>query len=136
MNWLISSLVAMICWGVWGFLMKIASKYFNWHQIFVVTSISTLTAAFLVFVLFRPVIHVHSASFRYALLAGAVGIIALLAFYSGIGGGKAIIVVPLTALYPVVTTILSYLLLREEVSLMKGTGILLALVAILLISMD
>jgi len=136
MNWLISSLIAMICWGVWGFLMKIASKYFNWHQIFVVTSISTLTAAFLVLVLFRPVINVQSVGFKYAFLAGAVGIIALLAFYSGIGGGKAIIVVPLTSLYPVITTILSYLILHEEVSLMKGTGIFLAFVAILLISLD
>lgn len=136
MNWLISSLIAMICWGVWGFLMKIASKYYNWHQIFVVTSISTLTAAFLVLILFRPVINVQSTGFRYAFLAGAIGIIALLAFYSGIGGGKAIIVVPLTSLYPAITTILSYLILREEVSLMKGTGIFLAFIAILLISLD
>jgi transporter family protein len=136
MNWLISSLVAMVCWGLWGLLLKLASKYFNWQQTFVVTSIVTLTASLLVFLWLKPVINVGSTGFGYAMAAGVSGLVALLAFYSAIGSGKAIIVVPLTALYPVVTTILSYLVLREEISLTKGLGIVLALVALLLVSID
>ncbi len=136
MNWLISSLVAMVCWGVWGLLLKLASKYFNWQQTFVVTSIVTLTASLLVFFWLKPLINVGSTGFGYALAAGVLGLVALLAFYSAIGSGKAIIVVPLTALYPVVTTILSHLILREEISLTKGLGIALALVALLLVSID
>lgn len=135
MNWLVSRLVAMVCWGVWD-LFKLGSKYFDWQQTFIVTSIITLTASLLVFFWLRPSINVHSAGFGYVLSAGILGLVALIAFYSSTGSGKAIIVVPLTALYPVVTTFLSYLVSYEEVSLEKGVGIVLALVAILLISLD
>ena len=136
MNWLVSCLVAMVCWGFWGFLMKLASKHFNWHQIFVVTSIVTLTTSLLIFVSFKPSINVHSPGFSYALVAGVAGVLALIAFYTALGVGKAIIVVPLTALYPVITTILSYLILDEKIPFVKGLGIMLALVAILLVSID
>jgi len=136
MNWLVSSLVAMVCWGVWGLLLKLGSEYFDWQQTFIVTSIVTLTASLLVFFWLRPSINVHSAGFGYVLSAGVLGLVALIAFYSSIGSGKAIIVVPLTALYPVVTIFLSYLVLHEEVSLVNGVGIVLALVAILFISLD
>ena len=136
MNWLISCLVAMVCWGFWGFLMKLASEHFNWHQIFLVTSIVTLATSSLIFVLLKPSINVYSPGFGYALLAGVVGALALIAFYTALGVGKAIIVVPLTALYPVITIILSYLILDEKIALVKGVGIMLALVAILLVSID
>jgi len=136
MNWLVSSFLTMICWGVWGLLLKIGSKYFNWQQIFIINSIITLIASLLIFFLLRPSLNVHSAGFGYVLAAGVLGIVALIVFYYALGSGKAIIVVPLTALYPVVTTILSYLLLHEEVSLRKGLGIVLALVAILFISLE
>ena len=136
MNWLVASLIAMVCWGVWGLLMKMASNYFHWSEIFIITNIVTLVATLLVFVWLKPLISIHSQGFGFALLAGIIGLVALIAFYSAIGGGKAIIVVPLTALYPIVTTILSYLVLREEISLMKGLGIGLALIAILLVSLD
>jgi len=136
MNWLISCLVAMVCWGFWGFLMKLASEHFNWHQIFLVTSIVTLATSSLIFVLLKPSINVHSPGFIYAFLAGIAGALALIAFYTALGVGKAIIVVPLTALYPVITIILSYLILNEKIALVKGVGIMLALVAILLVSID
>ena len=136
MNWLVSSLVAMICWGIWGLLMKLASKYFSWYQIFIVTSIVTVIASVTIFVFFRPIVNIHSLGFAYALLAGVLGSIALVAFNYAIEVGKSIIVVPLTALYPVVTISLSYFVLHEEISLIKAVGIVLGLVAILLVSMD
>jgi transporter family protein len=136
MNWLVSSLVAMACWGIWGLLMKLASKYFSWHQIFIVTSIVTVMASLTVFIFFRPAINVHSLGFSYALLAGVVGSVALVAFNYAIEAGKSIIVVPLSALYPIVTIVLSFLVLHEEITLIKAVGIALGLAAILLISMD
>ena len=136
MNWLVASLVAMVCWGVWGLLMKMASKYLHWSQVFIITNIITILATVLVFLWLRPLISLHSQGFGFAILAGSIGIVALLAFYFAIGTGKAIVVVPLTALYPIITTALSYFVLREEISLMKGLGIAFALVAILLVSLE
>lgn len=136
MNWLVSSLVAMVCWGIWGLLMKFASNYFSWHQIFIVTSIVTITTSLIIFIIFKPQVNVYSLGFSYSLLAGISGSIALVAFNYAIQFGKSIIVVPLSALYPVVTIILSFFVLHEQISLIKAVGIALGLAAILLVSID
>jgi len=136
MNWLVSGLIAMVCWGIWGLLMKLASKHFSWNQIFIVTSIVTVIVSLTVFLFFRPDINVHSPGFSLSLLAGLVGSVALVAFNYALEGGKSIIVVPLSALYPVVTIILSYLVLHEEISLLQAVGIILGLASILLVSID
>ena len=136
MNWLISSLIAMVCWGIWGLFMKLASNYFRWNQIFIVTSIVTIITSLIVFVFLKPSVSVRSPGFVYSLLAGVMGAMALVAFNYSIEVGKSLIVVPVSALYPVVTIILSFLVLNEEISLLKAIGIALGLVAILLVSID
>ena len=136
MNWLVSSLIAMVCWGIWGLFMKLASKHYGWNQIFIVTSIVTVIASLTVFLFFKPNVNVHSPGFSFALLAGLVGSVALVAFNYALEGGKSIIVVPISALYPIVTIILSFLVLHEEISLLKTIGIILGLVSILLVSID
>jgi bacterial/archaeal transporter family protein len=136
MNWQIASLVALICWGIWGVFLKQATKYFGWQQILVVSSIATVAASLTVFIILRPNISVSSPGFSYSLLAGVVSAIALLAFYSALEGGKATIVVPLTALYPIVTVVLSFLILSERISPIKAVGVVLSLVAILLLSIE
>jgi transporter family protein len=126
----------MVCWGIWGLFMKLASKYFSWNQIFIVTSIVTVVASFTVFVISKPAINIHSLGFGYALLAGLMGSVALVAFNYAIEAGKSIIVVSPSALYPVVTIILSFLVLHEEISLLKAVGIAFSLAAIIFVSMD
>jgi len=49
-------------------------------------------------------------------------------------GGKASIVVPMTALYPVITIVLSVAILREQITPVHGAGVALALVAVVLLS--
>ena len=136
MNWLYSSIIALICWGIWGVLAKLASRYMEWSQVFVISSIASLIATVAVFVFFKPQIDVSSPGFNYSLLAGAAGSLAVVAFFAALGTGKASIVVPLTALYPVITIILSYLILSERISPTRGVGILLALAAIIFLSIE
>ncbi len=136
MNWIVSSLVALICWGLWGFFTKLASRYLDWTQILLISSVVSLLTATVVFLVGKPQIDTHSPGFVYALLAGATGALALVAFYNAVGTGSVSIVVPLTALYPVVTIVLSFLILSERISPLKGLGLALALAAIVLLSLD
>lgn len=136
MNWLFASLVALIGWGFWGVFIKLASNYWGWSQIFVTSSIVTMVTSLAVFVFAKPQINALSPGFVYSLLAGVAGALAVVAFYSAMGAGKAMIVVPLTALYPIVTIILSYLVLSEKITPLQGIGVALALAAILLLSID
>ena len=50
-------------------------------------------------------------------------------------GGKASIVAPFTALYPLIVVILAPLILHESVTLLQGIGVGCSLVAVILLSM-
>jgi drug/metabolite transporter (DMT)-like permease len=66
-----------------------------------------------------------------ALLAGALTCAGNVAYYHALNsGGKAATVVPLTALYPLVTIVLAVLLLRERLNAIQVGGLVLSLVAI------
>jgi transporter family protein len=136
MNWIVASIIALICWGIWGVFLKQASKYYSWPQIFVVSTIATTVASLAVFLVMRPNISFSSPGFSWSLLGGILSAIAILSFYSAMQGGKTTIVVPLTALYPVVTILFSYLVLSERISSLKAIGVVLALIAILLLSIE
>jgi bacterial/archaeal transporter family protein len=75
-----------------------------------------------------------STSIRYALLAGVAGSIGSIFFYLALKKGKTSAVVPLTALYPLITLALSVLFLKEEIFGVRIVGVILALVANLLLS--
>ena len=93
-----SSLIALISWGLRGVFSKLASRYLDVYQIYVTSGLVTLIALTTVFFLLRSQIDVESPGFSFSILPGVVGTLALIAFYSAISAGKASIVVPLTAL--------------------------------------
>ncbi len=70
----------------------------------------------------------------YGLLTGIAYGIGCLFYFLAADKGKIITVVTLTALYPLVTILLSYLVLHETISLKQVGGITLALISIYLMS--
>lgn len=136
MNWLLLTIVTIVSWGFVGFFIKLASKYSNWAEIYIVSNAVIFGVSLLVYVSQKPSLNVGSLGFNYALAAGVVSSLSVITFYLAVQGGKAIVVIPLTSLYPVVTIALSYLFLREGISFTKGLGIVLALVALVLVALD
>ena len=82
---------------------------------------------------FKPEFHLGGS--LAAFLAGAALWIGIIAFVFALSqGGKASIVVPVTALYPVVTIGLSVVILKEQITPTAGLGIAFALIAVVLLS--
>jgi transporter family protein len=69
-----------------------------------------------------------------ALIAGLLGSIGGLCFVHSVSRGKASVVITMTALYPLVTIILSFFFLRETITLKQGIGIVFALLAMLFLA--
>jgi len=132
-GWLQLSLTTLILWGLWGFFAKIVLDSMNWKSLFVFSTVASiiLTAIFIVFA--KPSLALNAQS-CFAMLVGAMGIGASLTFYYALEQGKVSVVVPLTAMYPIVTVILAMVVLREKLSPVQGVGVILAIVAVLLIS--
>jgi bacterial/archaeal transporter family protein len=70
----------------------------------------------------------------YGILNGVLTGLGLLAFYAAMASGKASIVGPITALFPLLTVMLALLLLKERMNKVQTAGVFVALVSIFILS--
>lgn len=133
-NWLAPAVVAFICWGIWAFLPKIATQYINPRSVVVYEIVGALIVALIAFVSLGFKVQTHPIGSSLAIIIGALGLGGSLAYLYAVGKGPVSVVSVLTALYPILTITLAYLLLHEPVTLKQGIGMLLALVAIILLT--
>jgi transporter family protein len=138
--WLFWSLATIALWGTWGLVSKIASTgvdaYVN--QLLYTAGLTPL----LIFVAWT--VHKHgtgekregrAAGVFWAFLTGILGGVGNIAFFQAlVKGGKAAVVAPVTALFPMVTVLLALIFLRERLGRTQWVGLALAFVAIYLLS--
>lgn len=134
MNWVGFSLMAMGLWGLWGFLSKVAALQLPTGAAYLLAITGHLAVVGYLAATGGLVIPWQPAGLAAALGAGICMAFGLLYFFKALAGGAASVVVPLTALYPVVTVILSWALLREGFNLQRLAGVALALAAVWLLS--
>ena len=130
--WFIFGLFALILWGVWGFLPKLATRYIEPRSVLVFQTIGSIlvTIVILATIDFRP--ELHTKGVTLAIVTGIIGTLGTASFLYSIAKGKASIVVTMTALYPIITVILSLLILKEPITIKQGIAIILALTAMAL----
>lgn len=134
MGWVGWSLVALICWGAWAVLNKLALRSLDWRHL-LVASWLIYTAA--VVVLLAARLDPRALVSRDGLLAVAAALTSLVAvtsFYLALRSGPVATVTPLSSLYPAVAVVLAVLLLRESPSPLQWAGVALAIVAGILLT--
>jgi transporter family protein len=140
--WLIWSLATIVLWGAWGLVSKIASAgvdaYAN--QLLYTAGIVPLLA-FAAWTVWKRRGDAHEQregrriGVFWAFLTGILGGVGNLVFFQAlVKGGKASVVAPVTALFPVVTVLLALIFLRERLGRVQWLGLALAFVAIYLLS--
>lgn len=132
--WFWFAAIVLVSWGIVGLLQKLSTNYLSAE--------SALIWLVVGFFLLQPWLYPGKSllaysprSLSWALLCGvlnALGAWALLAALRS--GGKASIVAPFTALYPLVVVLLAPIVLRESITLLQGVGVLCALAAVTLLS--
>lgn len=129
-------LVILFSWGLWGFFGKIATQKIG-HQVLFWNGLTSyiLILAYLWWTKQLTPIRQDTNAIAFAVLSGisiSVGSFAYYFLLRQAGAGK---VVTLTALYPMITLILSVIFLGEQMTLTKGLGIMLALVAVYMLNL-
>ena len=132
--YLILAVVAMFGYGVTAIIYKLASKSIDPVSLTLFTSI-LMTLTVFVFWLFAKQKHITLKGIQYAGIAGIIAGFAFIAFIASIQLGKVSIASTLRSLSFLVTTIIAILLLAEKISLVKAAGIVLAAIAILLLTL-
>jgi bacterial/archaeal transporter family protein len=132
--WFWYALTAVAAWGVAGLLQKLATNH--------VSAESALIWLVVGFLLLSPLMYPGRAIGQYplrstcwALLGGALNALGSWALFAALkSGGKASVVVPFTALYPMVVVIAALMILHESLTGLQIGGVVCGLGAVLLLS--
>jgi transporter family protein len=127
-------MLTLVAWGVVGILQKLSTNYISAES-----SLIWLVVGFLVIEPFfypgSAVLHYSKINLSYAILSGLLNALGAWALFAALkSGGKASIVAPLTALYPVVVIVLVPSILHESVTPLQWVGVACSLVAVVLLS--
>ncbi len=135
MDWKIYSVGALLLWGIWGFLGKVGSRDLSDRQ-FLTFAVLGFSGAlpFLFLWTGRELLQVASGrAVAIAVLTGTISVGASLCYYMAISKGEVSRIVVVTSVYPVVTCILSYLILGERLEWGQILGVGLCLAGVLLL---
>lgn len=133
--WLLFALITTVFWGVWGAFIEIPERAgFPATLGYVVWAITMIPCALVALRIIGWKPERDAASIRNGLLIGLTGAGGQLILFQALKQGPAYIVFPVISLFPVVTILLSATILKETTSRKSWIGIVLALVAILLLS--
>ncbi len=136
-TWLVFSLLTILLWGVWGATSKAVADDITAYMNQVLFTLGLIPLMLLV--LRSPRLSGGNNRKRgifYAFITGILGGTGNIAFFKSLTmGGQASVVVPMTALSPLVTVLMALVILRERLSASQKVGLVLALAAIYLLSL-
>ncbi|WP_337054731.1 DMT family transporter [Pseudoxanthomonas sp. USHLN014] len=129
--WLAYALVTVVLWGVWGALSPLSAAHgFPDTLVYVVWALTMLPPA--LYILWRGGWQLERSprAVVYGLTIGLLGAGGQMLLFHTLTIGPAYFVFPIISLSPVVTIVLSFVLLRERTGWQGTLGIVLALVAL------
>ncbi len=136
MNWLTLLCIAIILlWGLWAFLFKIGADEIGLKNALFYAYLTGIVVSFGIIAYSFPQKIEIGKGVIFIFLATLVGFAGTILWYFVLEKYKASIVTSFTALYPVVTVLLSILILKEKISLQNAIGIIFALIAGILLSL-
>jgi drug/metabolite transporter (DMT)-like permease len=131
--WLWFSLGAVACWGLWAFLPKIALRKASPAAVFVIEALGAMAVGSVVLALAPKSFHPLGALFAFG--AGIAGYAGIYLFIRLADRGSIGTAAAATSIYPVVTVLLGAVFLGERPTLLQAVGVLLAVIAVFLISL-
>jgi transporter family protein len=127
--WQLYAALTVVTWGLWGVFSKLAANYTKPKQALLFQTVGVLAFATVVLGMEKFKIEWNLAGFSWAALGGFFAFVGFLTFFAALEKGETSTVVTLSALYPVVTILISISFLHEKLSARQGVGLVLALIA-------
>jgi transporter family protein len=132
--WVLPAAVAFLCWGVWAFLPKLTTRYLDPASAVVYEALGGVVVALVVLAALGPRLGADPRGIGLAVATGVLGVGGALAYLYAVTRGPVTLIATATALYPVLAIALAAVFLHEPVGARQWLGIVLALVALALVS--
>ncbi len=133
-GWVLPAFGVILAWGLWGFLPKLTTQYLSPRSVMVYEVFGAIFVALLVLYSMQFRLEASWRGAGLAVMAGAMGIVGALCYVLAMARGPVALIVTFTALYPILSIGLAWLILGETISIRQGMGIVLGLVAMVLIA--
>ena len=134
-SWISFVIIHVIFMGVWGAIIEIPEKNgFPATLGYVVWALTMIPASIVALIINKWKLEYDRRSIFWGCLAGLLGAVGQLVLFFTLKIAPAYLVFPMLSLTPVVTILMAVLLLKEKTSRMGWIGILVAIVAIFLLS--
>ncbi|MBL7698509.1 MAG: DMT family transporter [Chitinophagaceae bacterium] len=133
--WLFFAIITTLFWGVWGAFIEIPEKAgFPATLGYSVWSLTMIPCALVGLAIIKWKLEYDTRSIIFGSIVGLTGAGGQLMLFQALREGPAYIVFPVISLYPVVTVFLSSYFLKETTTKKHWVGIVLALIALVLLS--
>jgi uncharacterized membrane protein len=133
--WLVFTLITTTFWGLWGAFIEIPEKAgFPATLGYVVWALTMTIPAIVALKRISWKLEKNKKAILYGIIIGLLGSAGQLILFQALRTGPAYLVFPFVSLSPLITILLSIWLLKEKASFKSWTGIIIALIAIPLLS--
>lgn len=135
--WLGFAILALVLWGITGATQKLSTNRISSERSFLWFCWAMVALSAVVLGLARPHWGLGGIVVLCSVAGGALnGLGAWTSFRALESGGKASIVISLISLYPLLTVLLAVLLLHERLTVMQMAGVIAAITAAILLSLE
>jgi bacterial/archaeal transporter family protein len=133
-NWFFYALTSLLLYGFWGLFSKLATNYIGSRTALVYDIIGAVLVGLIFFATNNWEWKGDIRGVVFAILTGVAGTVATLCYLIAVSKGSSAIVIPLTSLYPVITVLLAFFVLKEPITVRHLFGIGLAIAALMIFS--
>jgi transporter family protein len=135
--WLVWTLITVVAWGVWSFIAKLLEDVIaspaHGQAVSTIGILPVLIGLYAMKETRGP--GNRTTGIGLALGSGIISCLGNIAYFDVLGrGAKAAAVIPVTALYPIVTILLAVPLLKERINVLQWLGISLSVMGIYLLN--
>jgi len=133
-EWFIPAALSLVLWGVWGVFQKLATNQMAPRNVYFASALGGIAVVLVMLSFSKFPLRMSFEGTFFGVLAGVCSSLGGLLFLQALSRGEAALVITFTALYPVVSIILSFIVLDEAITLKQGIGIVLALFSMVLLA--
>jgi drug/metabolite transporter (DMT)-like permease len=134
--WMAYGLLTLLLFGMSCITQKFTTRYISDELSTIFFTIGFVPLALVIWLVGSPPWNLSAKDWAVGIAVGLLMAIGTLALFAALRRGKASIVTPLTALYPLITVILAVMFLNEHLDLTRIAAIAIALVAAMALSKE
>lgn len=134
-SWFFYTLFTIAVWGLWGVFSKLAVDAAAPRFVLLFQAVGILIFSLFAVSMLKFSVPWSPRGFTFGVLAGLAAFAGYFTFFMALERGKASVIVPLSAMGPVSTAVLSVVFLGERPTFQQSIGIALAILACIAIAL-